>query len=120
MIFFSYPLCSFIVLGFLLVLSGGWLFVYFPKLLLFFIVGWMVFIRFHLKNPLGSLHLPLVASVKAQVLLFVGWSVLEVVVFVLGSEGIDFSRLFANFFLAALSIAINYISYLISDGLRKR
>ena len=120
MVFFSYPLCTFIVFFFLTILTGGWFFIYFHKLIIYFFVGWLVFIRFHLVDPLASLWLPFKQSVKSQVLAFILIVCFDYIFANIGYADEDSNQAIENLILILISVLINFVACFISEKSRDR
>ena len=120
MVFFSYPLCAFIVFFFLTILTGGWFFIYFHKLIIYFFVGWLVFIRFHLVDPLASLWLPFKQSVKSQVLAFISIVCFDYIFANMGYAHENSNQVIENLILVLISVLINFVACFISEKSRDR
>ena len=120
MVFFSYPLCTFIVYLFLTIMTGGWFFIYFHKLIIYFFAGWLVFIRLHSVDPLASLWNHFKKSVISQVLACISVVCFDYIFAIVYYVPENLNRVVENLILILISVLINFMAYLIAEKSRDR
>ena len=83
-------------------------------------MGWLVFVRFHLVDPLASLWRPFKESVKSQVLAFVSIVCFDYIFANIGYADEDSNQAIENLILILISVLINFVACFISEKSRDR